>query len=676
MNRFPSLRDEPEIRLDCETDGTRWEKGNKPVGFALWRPRANAGSYYGVGHVSGNDDPAQVREYLRAELAGKHITNHTTKFDIHMSRNLGIDLVALGCTFGDVAHNAALLDDNRYTFNLDQLASDFLGIDDAKADTLPNGTKIDKTRMASYPAELIAPYAIRDVELVELLERHTRPLLAEQDLMRVYQLENDVIPVVVEMESNGFPINVPLLERWCGETKQELEDTIYKIWRLTGIKFDGIEPTLFETERGDAKFTNDRMRALFRVRGIKIPLGKNDKNELVESFADDLLEKIPDEAVQLLRYGMQLRSLRSKFLVKMLRLVDKNGIIRYGLHQLASDDGGTVSGRFSSSGKNRDKSDWGINAQQIFSIDNQLKTLVARWPVRLLFIAGAGDVLAADAKQIEYRLFANDANSPRINAVYAENPDADFHDTVMHILQEEIEINRKHTKNVNFACVFGAGLGRFAEMCDLVDGYEMKEFKGNKYLAPIPNERAVKLYNTYMRTFPEVKPLLEKAAALASPVCDCRQKPCRYVDRRTGESLHRGYVRTGLGRRARFPHGGRTYSALNRRIQGTAASINKRKLVDVYKNRHALELVMRVTNHDEIVGDLLNRSKVRMIAELLDTQIPLGVNTRGEPVMSRIPILWDTKTAPSWAMNYKDKYAKAFDKGEITGDVWKAIQAA
>jgi len=74
-------------------------------------------------------------------------------------------------------------------------------------------------------------------------------------------------------------------------------------------------------------------------------------------------------------------------------------------------------------------------------------------------------------------------------------------------------------------------------------------------------------------------------------------------------------------------------------VQGGAASINKRVLVEVYKLRKMLELVMRCTIHDELVCGYRNLSLIPAFDKVLNTQY----------FDLRIPILWDTKTGPNWA---------------------------
>jgi DNA polymerase I-like protein with 3'-5' exonuclease and polymerase domains len=118
-----------------------------------------------------------------------------------------------------------------------------------------------------------------------------------------------------------------------------------------------------------------------------------------------------------------------------------------------------------------------------------------------------------------------------------------------------------------------------------------------------------------------------------------------------GVAESRGWVKTILGRRCRFPlvkvqgRGGntwrereRTHKGLNGVVQGSAADVNKRIIVEVHRARKHLEVTPRVTVHDEWSGGLHNPAKESTVRDLLNTQyIPF-----------KIPILWDVKTGRTW----------------------------
>jgi DNA polymerase I-like protein with 3'-5' exonuclease and polymerase domains len=201
----PSLDGISEIELDFETDGVDWYNRDIMIGWALRLPNGKK-KYYPVRHRNGVEqiDENVARRWFQTELKNKRITNASTRFEVHTSRSFGADLVEQHCTFSDVMHYAALLDDHRKRFALNELAKDFLKRE-------KEGMDLDPTRMADYEPWVVARRAEGDVETVAELKAIMYPMLDEQGLHRVRALEDQIIPVVCEMERNGAPINVELL---------------------------------------------------------------------------------------------------------------------------------------------------------------------------------------------------------------------------------------------------------------------------------------------------------------------------------------------------------------------------------------------------------------------------------------------------------------------------------
>src|SRR5438067_9832128 len=107
---LPVLNGETHLCLDFETgndpgkDGRCWFDGAFPVGLAWYLPQSNRRGYTGVRHIDGNaTNPERLVEWL-SDLRGVHIDNAQTKFDLHIARENGADLVGRGNTFGDVQH--------------------------------------------------------------------------------------------------------------------------------------------------------------------------------------------------------------------------------------------------------------------------------------------------------------------------------------------------------------------------------------------------------------------------------------------------------------------------------------------------------------------------------------------------------------------------------------------
>jgi DNA polymerase I-like protein with 3'-5' exonuclease and polymerase domains len=323
-----------------------------------------------------------------------------------------------------------------------------------------------------------------------------------------------------------------------------------------------------------------------------------------------------------------------------------DGWIRFNLHQLRNskeegegDGKGAVSGRFSSAGDEHG----GFNAQQVVSADKQTsRGWCTDYVIRNLFLAGSPAErasakppkwMAADAKQIEYRIFGAISGAKAILDAYANDPETDYHDVVQVMLRRAMpDILRKQTKITNFCKLFGAAELKFALTLGTIGDQEFatldKKYKGVRGKGRIIRQveaplsaglaKALEVYDAYDREFPDAARMVKLAKDTAQT---------------------RGYVKTLMGRRARF--GGRNHrvhSALNRVVQGTAADINKLMLVDVYNHREELGLKMRVTVHDELDCDMHPDADVKRIEEFFNIQrLELAV-----------PILWDVGVGHSW----------------------------
>jgi DNA polymerase-1 len=667
---LPQLDAFDEVFIDLETTGLRWWDSDRLIGAGLWTPDGVA-RYLPIRHKMGPNIPEEnFFEWCRRELRGKRIVNIRTKFDLHLFRQDGIDLERQGCTFGDVAHYAGLLDDHRRLFNQEDLALAFLAANGVLSPEeckvkAAHGYALDPSKFAEYPAGLVAPRAEGDVRIVSMLQKVMWPLLTEQDLHEVRKIEDAIIPVVVEMEHNGAFLDVETLNRWVKESERDLNNLRHAIRRGTGIEFE--------------KFTSrqNAMR-LFRSQHIEIPLDPEEPHnretgEPNYSFADALLKHIPNRWIRAYRAGLQLESLRSKFLIKYQASTARDGILRYELHQMPYQDdskghGGAVSGRFSSAAPNQQE---GANIQQVFGVDSQKRgrPFTQKYIVKKLFIPAdkRAQYANADASQLQFRIFGHYADDPKIIEAYQRDYQweeidrraakkhargekltkddklTDFHEAVGDLVLKftGVELTRTHTKNINFAQVFGAGIRKMAAQlgvpADQIPGMlEPLESGGPEF------QKAVSISNTYHSMFPSVKPLLALTSHLAMP----EHKTGRDGNRKCGEQCrrfyregysHRGWVRTFKGRRARFGPHDRHYSALNRIIQGTEADLIKKIMIEVHAERERLGFLERFTVHDALVGDLQG------------DPMELKRTLNHQYYDFKVPILWEVGVGKNWA---------------------------
>ena len=603
----PSLDRFSEIELDTETTGLSWFEKDRPVGIAIYY--GDKAQYIPWGHRGGgNLDEAVVKRWALTELKGKRITNLNMRFDVHMLREWGVDLEAQGNVVSDVGHYAALLDDHRKSFSLENISQDYLGIGKVAG--------LEGSKISEYPAGEVAAYAEQDVVLVNKLRKAMWPLLDEQELQDVRKLEDDVIYVVCEMEKNGYPIDLELLDKWIKSSQDTMNSYLMQLAKEVGFQCNPESPK--DQERVFKKYG---LPVLYTAKGNP-------------TFTDAILKNFDHPVVMLIRRAGKLASLRSKFILNTKKNVDSKGILRYALHQLrtAKDEhadkgeAGTVTGRFSSS---EITPGFGVNIQQRSKpakqrvsfgySENDTSHDDEIFLVRKLHIPASGLCLASDMDQAQYRIFASYAKNPKIIQAYKDNPKLSFHKFMHEIIRPYADLSYGQQKDTNFSVLFGAGLTKLALMLKHITLEEfekirdMKDYNSPKLLKT-KHVRAI-----YDREVPEVKEMLEEASNLAK---------------------NRGYVKTYLGRRMRFPDGNRLHKAFNGVDQGTEADYMKTKLVELHAARKTTQFLLRVTNHDEVVGDIPDKEHAKMVDELL--------NKQSFPKL-RVPLTWTTSIGPNWA---------------------------
>ncbi len=590
----PDLTGIDEIVLNFATDGLEWTKDARPVGITVSTLDGTLTRFlpFRFAH-GGNLDEAVVKRWAREQLRGKKITNSKTKFDVHMAREWGIDLEEQGCTFSDIQHTAALLDDHRKRFAIDVLAKDYFPNEQFAA-------RVDESRHHEHHASEVAARELVTARLVGRLRDAMYPELVVQELMDVQHLEDDVIPAVVEMEKNGSPIDEALLEQYGRECTQTHDALMWEITKECGFAFE---------------HTATGWKRLIESLHLPIP----------NSFSEGVLNEVDHPLIRKGQRAAQYASLNSKiFKAYPEHIVD--GILRYNINQLASDDGGTVSGRFSI----------GV-VQQVPNEDNHHAAFGDELFPRRLFIPGTGDYLEGDAAQIEFRLLVHYSQNAKMLQAYADDTWMSFHKKMQEMLVTyKPDMLYAHTKNYNFASQYGAKSIKLAVMMGFITDREGDEIRAAKRWDD-PRLKTIKEIETaYKRAHPEAGELLDRASHLAKSKCD---DFCKRGDALHRQFPHRGYVKTLLGRRSRFPTNYKTYIGLNRVLQGTGADIMKRKLTELHRDRKQTGFVMRITNHDAVLGDATTPETLEKVSTLLNTQ----------SYSLKVPILWKCGVGKTWA---------------------------
>lgn len=627
---LPDLQRYDRFAVDTETTGT--SRKDRAVGISIKTPDGQ-GWYLRWGHERGgnNTSLAEVREWARVELHRPEQAKvfFNAPFDLRMMAydNI-ITFPRLLPNIHDAGTSAALLDENEPSYSLDRLGEKYLG--KRKTDeylyewcAAQYGGKPWRSEQAKNiwraPGELVEPYAIGDVDLTLGLHDRNIALLGPQGLNRLYETERGIVDIVVRMHLAGVRVDPEKAERTNRGLLEELGTEKLK-WMDTAERAGFPMPPPDEW----ALPSTAQVAPVFKALGVpavgKTPLRLNDKGEETggnDSVTKDMLEAVAeayDEARNLLRIR-ELTKLSGTFVQSyILNEADADGRVHGEFHPTPVEYRpgkryGTVSGRFSS---------W------LHNVPGDRHPEAGRL-VRGLFIPydDDGEWVKADYSQIEYRFLGHYAGGV-IAEAYNRDPDVDFHQMLTDLINNPI-CNRRRTKNVNFAKVYGAGLEKAAATA----GITVAEWK--------------EVLRAYDEKVPEVSQIYKAA------------------DRRANQ---RGYITTWGGRRCRFMTAAdarkkgwsvrpsemhvETYKALNRLLQGSAADLIKEAMVRV--DRDLIDwtnTVMHLTVHDELDFTSRRGEQGALFRARLKESLETWGPADGLPALS-VPIRATIKTGTSW----------------------------
>ena len=394
--------------------------------------------------------------------------------------------------------------------------------------------------------------------------------IEHEDIQSIFDLETELFPCLVDMRFLGVRVDTEAAHQLKKKLVGEEELALLKVKKETGIDIQ------IWAARSIAKVFEK----------LNLPYDVTAKTS-APSFTKNFLQNHPNPIVQQIARAREINKSHTTFIDTILKHSHK-GRIHAEINQIRSDQGGTVTGRFSYNNP---------NLQQIPARNKELGPMI-----RSLFIPEEGCSWGCfDYSQQEPRLVTHYAALDGLYGVeevldaYNDEPNTDFH----RIVADMANIPRSQAKTINLGLFYGMGKNKLqAEL-------------------GVSKENAEDLFRTYHDKVPFVKMLMES------------------VMRRAQD---RGRVRTLLGRRCRFnlwepnqfgihkalpheealtEHGpgikrAYTYKALNKLIQGSAADMTKKAMVDLYKEG----IVPHIQVHDELdisVDD--NADKIKEIME-------------------------------------------------------------
>jgi DNA polymerase I-like protein with 3'-5' exonuclease and polymerase domains len=580
------LRGHKEIAVDLETcDPELMELGSgnvvgrgKIVGIAVAVEGWSA--YYPIAHEGGgNMDKKLVLNWLQ-DLFKQDSTFifHNAMYDICWLRSSGITPPA---KIVDTMIAASLVNENRWSFRLDALAKEYAGIgkDEAVLQAAAKEYGIDaKKDMWKLPSMFVGQYAERDAESTLKLWHRMKVELSDQDLWTIFETETRLFPCLVDMRFKGVRVDVEKADKIKKELIDKENKIISKIKDLTGVSVE-----LWAASSIAKVFDS-----------LKLPYDRTEKTG-APSFTKNFLSNHPNEIAQGISYAREINKAHTTFIDTIVKHSHK-GRIHADINQIRSDQGGTVTGRFSMSNP---------NLQQIPVRHKELGPLI-----RSLFIPEENHKWGVfDYSQQEPRILIHYAKLQRLDGINEiasayQSGEADFHSAVAKMAG----IERSQAKTINLGLMYGMGKNKLMAELGLM------------------KEAAEKLIAQYHSKAPFIKQLMQA------------------VSRRADES---GRIRTLGGRVCHFdlwepttfgagmpkPHAealkeygpgikrAGTYKALNRLIQGSAADMTKLSIIALSENG----IIPHIQIHDELDVSVEHSEQAKQIVEIMESAIKLEI---------------------------------------------------
>jgi DNA polymerase I-like protein with 3'-5' exonuclease and polymerase domains len=481
---------------------------------------------------------------------------------------------------------ASLIDENRFSFTLNSISFEFLReVKDEKAlKEAAQSFGLDaKAEMYKLPAMYVGNYAEKDAELtLELFKTLSREI-KKQNLENIYQLETELFPCLIEMKFKGVRVDVEKAHKLKQQLNTEEKQLLLEVKKHTG------EEVEIWAARSIAKVFDKLALSYELTSKSKLP-----------SFTKNFLSEHPHPTIKLIAKAREINKAHTTFIDTILKHQHK-GRIHADINPIRSDQGGTVTGRFSYSNP---------NLQQIPARNKDLGPMI-----RSLFIPEVNHKWGCfDYSQQEPRLVVHYAAATEpicfddsvIQIVEKfKNDSVDFHQTVA----DMADISRTQAKTINLGLFYGMGKNKLQAELGLT------------------KVDADNLFNKYHENVPFVKDLMNRTsnhAQASGSIGTLLGRKCRFDKWEpntfgmhtpmTYEEAERTYGRGRIKRAF-------TYKALNKLIQGSAADMTKKAMLDLYKEG----IIPHIQIHDELDISVESEEQAKKIIEIMENAVTLAV---------------------------------------------------
>ena len=549
--------------------------------------------YYSFGHEQGN--------FFAKEAVMKWVKDicalpcpkifHNAMYDVCWLRSYGVKINGI---IVDTMMMAAVLDENRLYYSLNSLSFLELGkVKEEKAlqDAADKAGIDAKSEMYKLPASMVGGYAEKDAELTLELFKKFSLQIQQQNLKRIFNLETQLFPMLVDMKFKGVRVDVDKAHQLKRVLEKREEQCLAKVKQVTGVEVQ------IWAARSIAKVFDKLGLSYSRTAKSRAP-----------SFTKATLENHENPVVKNIAEARELNKAHTTFIDTILKH-EHNGRIHADINQLRSDAGGTVTGRFSYSNP---------NLQQIPSRNNLLGPVI-----RGLFIPeqdchwGCFDYSQQEPRLVlhyaaEHPILKNSESVIEMVSKFNKDPKMDFHRMVANLAN----IERKQAKTINLGLFYGMGKAKLQQSLNLEN-----------------KQDADKLFDNYHDSVPFVKGLMDatmRDAQKDGEIQTIAGRVCRF-DKWEEARFAPGELRAPMTyEEARGKYGedrirrAFTYKALNKLIQGSAADMTKQAMLDLYEEG----ITPHIQVHDELDISVESEHQAQKIIAIMQDAVKLVVRNK------------------------------------------------
>jgi DNA polymerase I len=468
------------------------------------------------------------------------------KYDMIMLKWYGFALK--GAIYDTMLANYVIEPDGRRS--MDMMSLKYLNYEPVSIETLIGKKGKGQLSMRDVPLEQIKEYAAEDADVTLQLKQAFVPLVEKNEVKKVFdEVENPLVPVLVDMEYEGVGLDVNFLTEYSKELDKDIRLAEENIYRHAGVNFNIGSPK----QLGEV---------LFEI--MKIDPGQKKTKTGQYATGEDILQKLrhKHQVVEDILAYRELTKLKNTYVDSLPGLINpRTGRLHTSYNQAVA-----VTGRLSSNNP---------NLQNI-----PIRTERGR-EIRKAFIPRNKDhrIISADYSQIELRIVAAISGDEAMITAFKENKDIHTATAAKVYGIEEKDVTkdmRRAAKAVNFGIIYGQS------------AFGLSENIG------VSRTEAKTIIDNYFIQYPAIKQYMDRSINFAKEhgyVQTVMGRKRWLKDIYSANFTVRGYAER---------------NAINMPIQGTAADMIKLAMITIHRELQARKLgtKMILQVHDELVFDV------------------------------------------------------------------------